>query len=385
MTMPGTRWVAVRGPHKGSEIEVVKISTGGSVQIRHVGGGGDSWSNAKSEASGLAMLNRDAFLANFTQKDQLVAGDTHGGRSFRRNGARQQSLDTVAGEAAVALDKPKRAAPKEMILELMTVTPELARGWLDRGGANRKLVPNRVETYAAAMRRGEWQVTGDTIKLDSESRVRDGQHRLEAIFQSGIPIQTWVARNVPEAAFDVMDIGRSRTAADLLGMHGVASKNETASAARGLIVIERFGRLYVSQRDTAARPSAKEQLDYALGHPELEQTVRLASALSRSGFIGGGGLWATALTLLYRIDVEATEQFVEHLVEGDNLSRDSSILKLRNMFRANYVKWDNSAKGRESLLALVIKGWNLWRRGEGVSQLRWRGEGASPEAFPVPE
>ncbi len=35
-------------------------------------------------------------------------------------------------------------------LEIMTITPELAQEWLDRGGTNRKTIRRRIEAMTAA-------------------------------------------------------------------------------------------------------------------------------------------------------------------------------------------------------------------------------------------
>ena len=83
---------------------------------------------------------------------------------------------------------PTRAA--DLNLEIVTITPELAQEWLDRGGNNRKVTRRRIEAMTAAIQRGEWQLTGEAIKLDDEGRVRDGQNRLQAIARAGIPVRT---------------------------------------------------------------------------------------------------------------------------------------------------------------------------------------------------
>ncbi|MBV9134272.1 MAG: hypothetical protein JO318_16325, partial [Chloroflexi bacterium] len=132
----------------------------------------------------------------------------------------------------------------------MTITPELAQEWLNRGGTNRKTTRRRIEAMAAAIQRGEWQLTGEAIKLDNEGRVRDGQNRLNAIVQAGISVRSVVATGVGEDAFDVMDTGRSRNAADVLHIHGYPSQNALAAAARGLMFIERYGRVFPTQRDS---------------------------------------------------------------------------------------------------------------------------------------
>src|SRR5438105_15259463 len=135
-------------------------------------------------------------------------------------------------------------------LEIMTITPQLAQEWLDRGGTNRKITHRRIEAMTAAIQRGEWQLTGEAIKLDADGRVRDGQNRLHAIVEAGIPVRSVVAHGVSEDAFDVLDTGRSRNAADVLHIHGFPSQNALAVAARGLIFVERFGRVFPSQRDS---------------------------------------------------------------------------------------------------------------------------------------
>ena len=96
---------------------------------------------------------------------------------------------------------PTRAA--DLDLEIMTITPELAQEWLDRGGTNRKTTRRRIEAMTAAIQRGEWRLTGEAIKLDDEGRVRDGQNRLHAIVEAGIPVRSVVARGVGADAFDV--------------------------------------------------------------------------------------------------------------------------------------------------------------------------------------
>ena len=44
---------------------------------------------------------------------------------------------------------PGREAPLE--LEIVTITPQLAQEWLDRGGTNRKITRRRIEAMTAAI------------------------------------------------------------------------------------------------------------------------------------------------------------------------------------------------------------------------------------------
>ena len=180
----------------------------------------------------------------------------------------------AAGDGAARKKVQSAGREPALDLEIMTITPELAQEWLDRGGANRKITRRRVEAMAAAIQRGEWRLTGEAIKLDDEGRVRDGQNRLSAIVEAGIPVRSVVARGVTEEAFDVMDTGRSRTAADVLHIHGYPSQNALAAAARGLMFIERYGRVFPSQRDSHLYVTPVTVLQYVKEHPELIDGVR---------------------------------------------------------------------------------------------------------------
>src|SRR5919202_4651022 len=111
---------------------------------------------------------------------------------------------------ADGLQPPSLTREPALNLEVMTITPELAQEWLDRGGVNRKLTRRRIDAMAAAIQRGEWQLTGEAIKLDHEGRVRDGQNRLHAIVQAGIPVRSVVARGGGGEGVDVIGTGRAR-------------------------------------------------------------------------------------------------------------------------------------------------------------------------------
>jgi hypothetical protein len=264
----------------------------------------------------------------------------------------------------------------------MTITPELAQEWLDRGGTNRKITRRRIEAMTAAIQRGEWQLTGEAIKLDHEGRVRDGQNRLHAIVEAGIPLRSVVARGVSEDAFDVMDTGRSRNAADVLHIHGFPSQNALAAAARGLMFIERYGRVFPSQRDSHLYVTPVTTLHYVNQHPEIIDGVRLGDRIYHSGIQGGIGLWAIIMTLFLRLNPEQAEQFTEHLTTGAGLHRGHPLLMLRNRLLGSQRDQFSTLSGREALVAIAIKAWNAWREAKTLQSLTWRAEGRRAEPFP---
>ena len=79
------------------------------------------------------------------------------------------------------------------------------------------------------MRHDEWLVTHQGIAFDVNGVLVDGQHRLAAIIEADRPVELTVFTEVAEGTFDVLDIGKRRTAADVLAIEG--EKNSTMLAA----------------------------------------------------------------------------------------------------------------------------------------------------------
>ncbi len=382
----GSRWVSRRGKHAGNEIQVVS-ATERSVRFKPLGGG-DAWGNQKTDDSRILTLTADAFQTSYVLKGTLESGSTNGGVSFRRRAA-PKPKPLPSPQAPLSMNGIVMTGGSELTIEVLVITPEQARAWLERGGRNRKMSERRVVKLVGIIQRGEWELTGETIKLDADGTVRDGQHRLEAIARAGMPVQSVVVRNIRETAFDAIDTGAARSAADVLSIHGYGNRISLASEARALMMVEATGRYVHRGRKTdAPQVTPARVLAYVQAHPETEDTLRLAYVLKTAGMAGGAGLWAAALTLCWRVDKEALQLFVQKLHTGAGLDEDDPILRLRNrvitekMSRSGV---DQTEAGREYLLAVIIKAWNLWRNGERIRQLTWHGGNEkSPEAFPVP-
>jgi hypothetical protein len=117
-----------------------------------------------------------------------------------------------------------------MNAEILKITPDMAERILLTNDSNRALNYNRVLLYADALRRGDWKLNGESVKIGTNDRLLDGQHRLKAIIQSGIPMTTLVIKGVDESVFDTIDTGKTRTGGDTLRVMGVENATNIASA-----------------------------------------------------------------------------------------------------------------------------------------------------------
>ncbi len=102
------------------------------------------------------------------------------------------------------------------------ITPTIAKELLEHNDHNRKLTNRNIDVLVKAIKNDEWQVSGQTIIIDTNGDLADGQHRLEAIVVADVAVFANVCRGVEPKVFTVIDIGKARTGADILSINGVA-------------------------------------------------------------------------------------------------------------------------------------------------------------------
>ncbi len=102
--------------------------------------------------------------------------------------------------------------------EIVLVTPEVAERWLNTNADyQRRKNKGDISAYAKMMAEGKWdENVPQAICFDTEGKLCDGQHRLEAIIESGKSIRFEVRRNMSKETFGRLDQGRKRTASDFI-------------------------------------------------------------------------------------------------------------------------------------------------------------------------
>ncbi len=155
-------------------------------------------------------------------------------------------------------------------MEFVTVTPKMAKQWLETMGDNRTIKRHAVDCFARDMRRGKWKVTGDAIKFNPRRQLRDGQNRLHACIKADLPFSTFVAYNVQDEAILVIDTGSKRSPADQIRMAGTKTyATQVASMAKYLFVLK-------NGTHRQSRFSANEVLEVVENNPGLEESASAA-------------------------------------------------------------------------------------------------------------
>lgn len=244
------------------------------------------------------------------------------------------------------------------------ITPGRAADWLTSprtAGPNRHLDMRMVHEYARSMRDGRWLMTGEAIKFGEDGRLKDGQHRLNAVVQAEQPVSMLVVRGVPNDAQDVMDTGRKRTVADALSIHLIRNATATAAVTRRLILIDRLGTLPMGNGGYNTGVTAPEVLTYLQSHPEVEEVANMVCA-NRQHCPCPLSSYLTALVLMYRVDAEQAAAFDAAFRSGAGLSAGNPIHTLRERLIQASLKRENL--NSYVLVSALLRTWNAWRKGE---------------------
>ena len=250
------------------------------------------------------------------------------------------------------------------------ITPEFAQELLAVNTMNRPLSRFVVDAYANAMKRGEWQYNGDTIRVAASGALLDGQHRLHAIVKSGIPQRYIIVRNLPDDTFRTIDQGKKRTVGDVLATRGESNHTTLASALRWILLIETKGS-FAKQAATPAQclamleahPSARRWAAYHANNKELR-------ALFDSNVV------AVATLAANKYGDEVVERFLAQLASGEGLKRTDPAYELRARAIQNKTRVNRTPD--YLFVPLIIKAMKAFVNGKQIGVLRLRDDEEYP-------
>ncbi|HET7443131.1 MAG TPA: hypothetical protein VFJ57_00585 [Solirubrobacterales bacterium] len=268
---------------------------------------------------------------------------------------------------------PTKTATKPS-LEVELLTPEMARALLAMNAHNRNMRPARVSQLADALKRGEWVLNGETIKLAEDGTLIDGQHRLQAVVDSGIAIESLVMRDLPMEVQDTVDTGRRRRLADILAIEGEKDSHALGAA---LSMLYRFREGLGIDYSHATAPSPQQALELLDKEPGIRDSVRKARSVTKH-VRGPIGIFSALHYLFMEVDPEAATDFFDRLADGVNLAEDDPVLHLRNQL-LRPKKERTFGHSPRTLAALMIKAFNHKRAGRSVELLAFK----KTEVFPV--
>jgi len=284
----------------------------------------------------------------------------------------------------------KKVTAENNLPEIVTITPAMASAWLaDNHFDNRRLDDRNVDKISRDIKADRWVFDGNAIRFDKNGDIIDGQHRLWAIVMSGKPVSSLVIRNLDNEAKMTIDSGKARGNADFLHFKGYTNTTVLASVCRLSIGYkENEGDLWKwAQGTSSKRLTPQELLHEASNNKKIEEAVKATQSLKFSRKILSPATVAFCYYLFSSVSKNpvVVDKFFSAFETGDNLTIDSPILSLRNVFTIRDIDLKERHGGNKAMayrVALVIKAWNAWKDNKQIKKFKYD---VSKDSYPIPK
>lgn len=274
-----------------------------------------------------------------------------------------------------------------MQLEFQTITPEQAQELLtNHNPSNRRLDTRHAVFLAQEMERGTFRPdNGDSIRIDVDGNILDGQHRLAAIVKTGKPVEMLVAKGVDRETFATIDTGKRRTLQDVVGIElarsGVVAPKGLATAARLLHQYESRFEVGMLDPSRGARAQAVpvDTVREACGRPGFVDVVERAAKIARKMVVVKTAPVAVALVVSELDNKAASDIFFHRMQTLEGLSPGSPEYSTDRSLRSWRESGNTVQRSAYGQLFALIRGYIASRDGETLNFIRLP---KTPETFP---
>lgn len=264
----------------------------------------------------------------------------------------------------------------DVTIRVVIVTPEMAQQWVNNTvKRNRSKVKARSAMYSRDMKNDAWDFNADPIRLDVNGDMIDGQHRADAVIESGKPQPFLLVEGLLPEQQETMDAGRSRSVVDALMINEESNAGLLASISRRLVL---FGR-NIPVTGGGTQLSKREHLRFVDENP----LVRRAAEVAREAVVARVPAPPSAIGAAYFLcaeaDQDAAEQFfVTHLIKAMGVDAEYHPARtLMRRFRTEE-KANGSRIETEDAFRFLLQGWIAWRQGKEVRRFVVPSTGWSP-------
>jgi hypothetical protein len=257
-----------------------------------------------------------------------------------------------------------------MRTETMAVTPGICTDWMKNRVCNR--VPLRsynVEKFREILRTGQFRTTHQGFALDVHGCLIDGQHRAQAIIDTGISVTAQVTYDLDPDAFTAIDGGRVRTAGDHVAqVTGMAQNNANYYGATLKVLRNRAEGLHWTRWSTG-KLTADEIPDLMAAWPIPESRISRMLVKGRQCHASGTGLIISHQIILEKWSERVAELFFSCIGDAsrDHVGKDPRAIYTNTMLNVN-----KGVISRDSIQqsAQAIKAFNALITGETIGTLK---------------
>jgi hypothetical protein len=257
------------------------------------------------------------------------------------------------------------------------ITPRLAEIMLqynDPGVTNRPVMQYYVNQLKHNIEHNLWNNTGEPIIFSDAKKLNDGEHRLVAVCETGLPIVCDIRFGVARQAFDHTNTGRTRRVTDILALRGVPHRNNLASMAR-LLLLYQYGLPTSAYR--RIQPGTAEVLDCLDQHPDMLDVMMAVRSQVGARLFSSSPVLVLAFFARRTAARGVANKFFHTVLTGEGTAQEPA-----HEWRESFLLGDMGRRRDRRLVGLAtgIMAWNEHRKPGSVKRpFRWN----ASQPYPV--
>jgi len=128
-----------------------------------------------------------------------------------------------------------------MKVKIKLITPDVAKELLKKNPLNRKIKNTLMYDLSRMMKCGDWVENGESIIIDSNGELKDGQHRLRASVLANYSFNVVFVTGVEPNVMPTIDTGANRGLSDVLFLNSFKNTAALASAIKWIYPYDNHG------------------------------------------------------------------------------------------------------------------------------------------------
>jgi len=271
-------------------------------------------------------------------------------------------------------------------IEAKLIGPEEAAKLLSTNKMNRNISLPNLNSIMKSMIQNEF-VPADSIKIGSDGKLQDGQHRLLAIVKTGKTYNIPIVRNLDPEDFVKWDTGKKRSSADVMQISGY--KQPLQVAAVGRVLYEYYNHQRTLRRAFFTRTENYEMLEFLGPAGSGGDGDKIAYAINMvESKVLFRIMAKTTAAFCYMIFLEKNDEllvadFFDKLKTGTLLNQYDPILTLRNLLTNTRIA--NGKRGNKTpiewAIAVTIKAWNAYLTDKPLKIIYWKPNESFPQVM----
>lgn len=244
--------------------------------------------------------------------------------------------------------------------EIVTLTPVLASLLLEHNPINRPISKRNAADLAADIANKRFVFNGQSIVVSKNGILLDGQHRCQQVVCTGVSVEVVLVFGPEEEARFTIDTGKSKTVSNFLSMKGRSYTHALGAAVNYHLQWRGFN--YINYASSPNMPTKAAILIAADELRGIDTSVEFTATCMKT--LRAHAVIAFCHYVFWkRSSREAADNFIQKLIDGDNLRKDDPIFFCRSRLLA--AKRGETANSK---IELIFRAWNLHRIGTRISK-----------------